>query len=294
VLADRSLIQLTDVHVFAWRALRPRFLLDKRLLGGMNALLRRRRQHRPEIWRAAVRAIGDLRPDHLLVTGDVTTLGAEAELVAFRQALAPLALQPEAITVLPGNHDVYVPAVVASGAFVRVLGDYQRSDPEYAEEPWPLVRVRGDVAIVGCSTAVPSGPFLAVGVLGAAQLGRLERLLADPVLGRCARVVALHHPPQPGAARLHNRLRDAEAFRAVLRRQGADVVLHGHLHRSLGAELAGPHGPIPVLGTGSVSSTQTRPGREAQFRRLVFHGRELVRRELWTYSAEAGAFRLER
>lgn len=290
---EATFIHISDVHVFSARSLRPHFMLDKRLLGGLNALFRRRRIHDFNVTLAALDVVRRTRPDHLLVTGDITTLGAEAEFRRFRTALEELPLSPEQITVLPGNHDAYVPAVVRERVFERVFAPYLESDADFRVFEWPMVRLRGPLAVVGCSTARPCPPPLAVGTLGAQQLARLEAVLADPRLaGRC-RVVGLHHPPQPGAGQWHNRLTDAAAFRKILARQGAELVLHGHLHRRLATKLPGLRDPVDVWGVGSVSVSAGPPHRLGQLSLFRVRGSEVVAQESWIYHPDRREFMLE-
>ncbi len=290
---ETTFVHLSDVHVFSARSLRPHFLLDKRLLGGLNALLRRGRIHGFDVTLAALDVVRKTRPDHLLVTGDLTTLGAEEEFRHFRSALEELPLSEEQITVLPGNHDAYVPSVVRGRLFERVFTPYLKPDDEFRAYEWPLVRRRGSLAVVGCCTARPCPPPLAVGTLGATQLARLEAVLADPRLDGLCRVVGLHHPPQPDAGHWHNRLTDASALRKILARQGAELVLHGHLHRRLATKLPGPEKPVLVRGVGSVSVCEGPPNRLGQIYRFTVRGREVVAEESWTYRPESGEFRLD-
>ena len=63
----------------------------------------------------------------------------------------------------------------------------------------------------------------------------------------------IHHPPLTDQSRFKH-LTDAAAFQAMIRRVGCELVLHGHNHRSEVARIAGPHGPVPVLGVTSASA----------------------------------------
>lgn len=265
-------------------------MLDKRLLGSLNALLRRGRLHAYDVTRAALDMVRRTRPDHLLVTGDITTLGAEAEFRRFREGLEDLPLSPEQITVLPGNHDAYVPSVVRGRLFERVFAPYLQTDEDFRAFEWPLVRLRGPLALVGCCTARPCPPPLAIGTLGAQQLARLEAVLADPRVTQRCRVVGLHHPPQPGAGHWHNRLTDAAAFRKILARQGAELVLHGHLHRRLATKLPGPRSPVAVRGVGSVSVCEGPPHRLGHLWLFRVRDREVVAQESWRYDPQRREF----
>ena len=75
------------------------------------------------------------------------------------------------------------------------------------------------------------------------------------------RVLLIHHPPVAGLTSRRRSLRDADAFAEVLRRRGAELVLHGHLHRTTLASLPGPHPdrPIPVAGVPSASHAGPDP-----------------------------------
>ena len=68
------------------------------------------------------------------------------------------------------------------------------------------------------------------------------------------RVVLIHHPPQIGGASRHKELSDQSAVRAAIARVGADLVLHGHMHRTMLGRIESPLGPVPVLGVASTSA----------------------------------------
>jgi hypothetical protein len=78
-------------------------------------------------------------------------------------------------------------------------------------------------------------------------------------------VISIHHPITEGATHARRWLRDAESLRAVIGRAGADLVVHGHNHRTLLAAIDGPDGSIPVVGVRSASDVGQRPERRAQY-----------------------------
>jgi 3',5'-cyclic AMP phosphodiesterase CpdA len=120
------------------------------------------------------------------------------------------------------------------------------------EAAFPYLRIRGPVALIGVSTAVPTPPFMATGRLGAPQIARMAALLA----GAAAqfRIVLIHHPPHVVPRSYLKRLVDAAAFRQVIAVAGAELVIHGHDHvRSL-AWIDGPRGRVPVIGVPSASA----------------------------------------
>lgn len=240
------LAHLSDLHL----ASRPRLaeLIGKRGLGFINWQRKRKYIHRPEIADAIVRDLKGLAPDHIAMTGDLVNLSLDDEYRrarAWLDALGP----PHAVTVVPGNHDVYVRAVVPSPA--AHWGDYMRGDD--GREGFPFVRRRGDVALIALSTAIPTGPFMATGRLGERQLAELAETL-DKTRG-LFRIVMIHHPPLSPAKRYLRRLTDAAELRRVLAEHGAELLVHGHDHRRALVWLNGPDGSkIPAAGVPSVSA----------------------------------------
>lgn len=247
------LAHFSDVHLLSIEGVRFADFLNKRSLGGLNLLLRRGKSHDVEVFDALVRDLDERGVDHVACTGDVTNLALEPEFALGRERFGRLAGGPERLTCIPGNHDRYVKA--AAGLFERYLGEYCRSDPGLSGGAWPLVRVRGELALVGVETAFPTGWFDAHGACGAEQLVRLEATLTGPALAGKCRVVLIHHPPAGRFAAVKKRgLADHREFAAVLERAGAELVLHGHEHQDLRETLPGPDGePIVVRGIPSGS-----------------------------------------
>lgn len=260
-----TLAHLSDPHLSSPAGARARDLLGKRILGFLSWTLRRSREHRPEVLAAAVADLAELRPDHVAVTGDLTQIGLEPELCqasAWLQALG----DPGWVTVVPGNHDTYAPGTTDEPR--KHWDAYMTSDASSGNAPgFPLLRVRGEVALIGLSTAVPSAPFLATGRVGAAQLERLEALLQETRAAGLFRVVLIHHPPSIGVASPRKGLTDGAALRAVIAREGAELFLHGHVHRVAHSEVDGPEGACPVVGVPSTSALGLRhgPGRRARY-----------------------------
>lgn len=160
---------------------------------------------------------------------------------------------------VPGNHDAYVRSALPYHLerwAPFLAGDDTHPHTPVDRDAFPYVRRRGDVAIVGVSTAVPTAVFLASGEVDRGQLARLKTLLATLKAEGRFRVVMIHHPPV-GERAFHRDLRNAAAVRAVLAEAGAELVIHGHDHRaSLGRVPAEgiPAPGIPVVGVPSASA----------------------------------------
>jgi 3',5'-cyclic AMP phosphodiesterase CpdA len=260
------LAHLSDPHVPPLPKPRVGELMNKRLLGYLSWQHRRKAIHRADLLERLTDDLRSERPDHVVVTGDLVNISLPGEFETAADWLRRLGT-PERVTVVPGNHDAYV-ALPFSRSWRHWAGYMSdEADGNPGREPtgygdFPLIRRRGPVAVVGTSSALPSGPGMATGKLGAAQLGELERQLG--LLGQegLFRVVLIHHPPLDETTKHRKRLLDSAGFRAALGRAGAELVLHGHDHRFLEAELDGDKGPVPVFGVPSASARPygDRPG----------------------------------
>jgi 3',5'-cyclic AMP phosphodiesterase CpdA len=245
---------VSDLHVLSlagveWR----KILFNKRITGLANLLLHRSRVHRRE-YLLAVLAAAAASADHVVVTGDITNLALESEYEEARSLLDGVAHSVE-VTVVPGNHDIYLPPVQRERRFPHYFGALLRSDlPEFALDlpsgPYPVVKLRGPVAIIALSSAVPRPPFIAAGFVGAAQLAALGRLLGHPDVARRTPVILIHHPPvdtRIRLAQLRDGLIDAASFRKALAPLARGLVLFGHLHVRVRCVLRTAAGALDVI-----------------------------------------------
>ena len=242
---------LSDPHLGPTPPVTAGELMSKRLFGYLNWKRNRGLVYDNAVVEALVADIAAAGPDHVAVTGDLVNLGLAAEFDAARAWLATLGAADD-VTVVPGNHDAYVP-----GAFEALTRAWQPFMAGDAGETVPFVRRRGAIALIGVTTAVATAPLMATGRIGAEQADALGRVLADTGADGLFRIVLIHHPPQGRATHWHRRLTDAYRVRAAIRRRGAELVLHGHNHRFSLASLDGAHGPLPVIGAAAAS---VRPG----------------------------------
>lgn len=261
--------QLSDPHLSTLDTVRWRDLTNKRLLGYLSWRRRRRLEHRREILEAMRRDLRRTVPDHVVITGDLTHIGLPDEFHQARRWLESLG-EPHAVTVIPGNHDAYVALPWEQG--LACWEPWMQSDAPQSTQPadpgtalFPSLRIRDPVAFIGLSSARPTAPLLATGRIGALQRERLQALLEETGRQGLFRVVLLHHPPVPGEEKWRKRLTDAAQVCRVIARSGAELVLHGHRHRSVQSRIEIPGTPIPVFGIPSASAAGGRPGRGAQY-----------------------------
>jgi 3',5'-cyclic AMP phosphodiesterase CpdA len=251
-----TLAHLSDVHLPPLPLPSLRHWNVKRTLGLLNWHRLRRHQHLLETLAAIVSDVRRQAPDQIAVTGDLVNIGLPAEYEAASAWLDGLG-PPSQVTVIPGNHDIYVdmgsdPGIGRWASYMAPSGP--KGPPAEADRPvFPFVRRVGRVALIGLNSALPTPPFQAFGRLGTDQLASLAAVLERLGAERLVRVVMIHHPPLPGQAPPRCALQDACALEEVLRHHGAELVLHGHNHRAMAALVDAPSRPVPVIGVPSAS-----------------------------------------
>jgi 3',5'-cyclic AMP phosphodiesterase CpdA len=243
---------LSDPHLSTPAPLPPRDWCGKRALGYLSWHRKRRFEHRAEVLAALQRDLEQTRPDHLVITGDLTHIGQPQEFAQARRWLETLG-PPERVSLVPGNHDSTV-AAPWSETYAQWESYLATDSDADGTALFPSLRIRDGVALIGLSTAVPSPPLLAIGRLGTAQLARLSQVLDETRNQGLFRVIYLHHAPVPGQDKWRKRLVDAPALAAVVARCGAELLLHGHNHRTREYQLATGGRPAPVFGAASASA----------------------------------------
>src|SRR5205085_8632735 len=103
------LAHLSDPHLGPMPLPRVAELASKRLLGFVNWHLRRRRQQRLDVLDALLADVGTQSHDHVAVTGDLVNIALRSEFARARAWLEALGAA-DRVTLVPGNHDIYVRA----------------------------------------------------------------------------------------------------------------------------------------------------------------------------------------
>jgi len=265
---------ISDLHVLALEGAIPHRLFNKRATGYANLKLYRKHVHKSAIVHAIAAHLAASKIDHVVITGDVSNLALEAEFLAVRNVLdGVLGLAPSAVSIVPGNHDVYTRGAERSHRFNHHFAPYMTSDlPELCTRHpggmFPVVKVRGPVAFIGLSTATARLPFVAAGKLGVAQLDALERVLSSSEVRDKMPVLLLHHPlhnPPTWMKTFLEGLEDSAHLVRLLSPLSRGLVLHGHLHRRIHRSLSTPTGQIDVIGATSASLVHPNPERMAGY-----------------------------
>lgn len=291
-------VHLSDPHLFTTSGVRIRDLLNKRAYAYFSWHLHRHAEHCEDVLAALLKDLQSTKPDHIVVTGDLTHMGLPSEFRQARKLLQALGT-PSKVMVIPGNHDTYV-ATDWEHTF-RLWSDYMASDTDQDFSGkvkdhrifFPTLRIRGVMALIGVSTAHPTAPFIATGSIGKTQLKRLGNILDETRSKNLVRVVLIHHPPVSKGVSWRKRLTDQTEFRAIMARHGAELVLHGHIHHTCLGDIETPWGKVFSIGVPSASSlgrTEHRRARYHLFRLLRTDAGLEMQLTVKVYSPPAGCF----
>jgi 3',5'-cyclic AMP phosphodiesterase CpdA len=247
-----TLAHISDIHLSPMPAVGWRDLLGKRLTGYLNWKLRRHDELNSETLTSLVAHMQAQNADFTAVTGDLVNLALGEEVDRAGRWLQALGAT-DRIAVCPGNHDAYVTGALESAQ--EVWGDYMRGET-LDEAAFPFVRRVGDLAVISCSSAVPTRPFLAIGRFDEKQADRLGRILK--IMGEAGhfRAVLIHHPPNAELQHPSFGLKGHKRFRQVIAEHGAELILHGHTHRSSIHSIPGKGHEVPVVGVAAASAAQ--------------------------------------
>jgi len=254
------LAHISDLHLGPLPAVSYRELASKRVVGYVNWQRNRRKVLHDGIAGLIVTDMKNHHVDHIAITGDLVNLALDGEIEMARiwlEALGP----GHDVSVVPGNHDAYVP-----GAFdkaCRAWRGYMCSDGHEGHvnrDSFPYLRVRGNVALIGVTSARATAPFMATGFFRSGQAQRLGLILDEAEKRGLFRIVMIHHPPVRDAVPQHKRLFGIRRFQRVVRQHGAELVLHGHSHLPSLFHIAGQKAQVPVVG---VAATGQAPGGHA-------------------------------
>lgn len=247
------LAHLSDIHHGPLPSAKVGQLMSKRVLGYANWHRSRSRRHRVDILASIVDHVHAMNHDHIVVTGDLVNIALPLEFEAAAAWLETLGT-PHDVSVIPGNHDAYVP-VPAEQGFLR-WRDYMSNDLPHDNSPpelFPYIRHRGPLCLIGVSSGVPSPFFRATGELGTEQLCALQQILRTEGEKGGFRVLMIHHPPHAHASKARKRLLDSRQLLDILNQEGCELVLYGHNHRFDLSWMKGPTHIVPAVGVPSAS-----------------------------------------
>jgi 3',5'-cyclic AMP phosphodiesterase CpdA len=247
-----TLAHISDIHLSPMPEVGFRDLLGKRLTGYLNWKLKRHGELNSETLTSLVAHMREQNADFTAVTGDLVNLAMPFEIERAGNWLRSLG-PADRVAVCPGNHDAYVPGALEAAQ--DDWGDYMRGET-LDGAVFPFVRRIGELAVISCSSAVPTRPFLAIGKFDEAQADRLSRILK--IMGEAGfyRAIMIHHPPVQELQHPSFGLKGHKLFRDVVAQNGAELILHGHTHRSSIHSIPGLGKEVPVVGVAAASAAQ--------------------------------------
>ena len=254
-----------------------------------------------------------LRPDLLVVTGDLAAAGLRSEFGQVTRFLAALSEAAEIprrhIAIVPGNHDVNRRACAAYFAeqdseeeapvppyfpkwrgYVAAFNEFYADVPGVTftpDEPWTLFAMPElNIVVAGLNSTMAESHLDAdhYGWVGEQQLrsfaSQLERYRAAGWL----RLAAVHHNVMRGAALDEEHLRDAADLDRMLGEPGlVNLLLHGHTHDARTHFLSSG---LPLLSTGSAAvDADARPTDVAHQYQVITVRRDGFTRHARQYGA---------
>ena len=252
---ETRIAHLSDVHMLdirpgrSWSncSMRHRFLSFGRPLDGTQ----RRRKLAQAL--AAASQVGAAR---VVVSGDLTEIGAQGEFESLAEVLHESPFSPERITLVPGNHDLYTSR---DGWRQALEGPLSAFAPTSACEQGRVIECAG-YNILPVDVTFHQAVTRSAGLIQAEALSMLERRASDSALANKPLVVAMHHPPFVRKTRaLHwlDGLIGAARLMALLEKFRHLFVLHGHLHAVVNRVVG--RGAARVLGATAVVEDLDHP-----------------------------------
>lgn len=211
----------------------------------------------PGVEEGLLATLADLRPDAILITGDITQRARASQFRAARRFTEKLA--PVPFIAVPGNHDIPLLNV-----FARLLDPYRGFKRLFKDQLEKDIQ-RGDALVLGLNSTSRWRH-----VQGAFDLPRLERRLGRAPRTGGLRVAAFHHPvdcrlPQDEK----NLLVGREHAVPMLARHGIDLIVGGHIHDPYvtlsGVRYPGIERTMVIAVAGTCLSRRTRKGAPNSF-----------------------------
>lgn len=169
-----------------------------------------------------IRVVNEIKPDIVIVSGDLTQRARSAQ---FKEARAFLDSLPKPQIVVPGNHDVPLYNVFAR--FFSPLDKYRR----YITHDLAPFYHDDEIAVLGINTA--RSLTIKDGRINERQIRHISERICS-FGDQLTKIIVTHHPfdlPE-GHEREQDLLGRAQAAMETLAACGADVLLAGHLHLS--------------------------------------------------------------
>jgi 3',5'-cyclic AMP phosphodiesterase CpdA len=226
-------------------------------------------------------AVEDIRPDVVVVSGDLTQRARSEQFIEARRFLDRL---PSPQIVVPGNHDI--PLHNVYGRFLRPLDKYRRFitedlEPFYSDD---------EVAIAGVNTA--RSLTIKGGRINAVQAAAVQKRLCNLQPG-ITKIIVTHHPFDiPAGADESDLVRRGQMAMKVLAECEVELFLSGHLHITYTGHAASrfKFGNRSLLFVQAGTATSTRGRGEANSFNVLRVDRPRLTVEQYSWGGEGEEF----
>lgn len=171
----------------------------------------------PEVQQHLLKCLADLKPDLILLTGDITQRARKKQFILARE-FAEACNKP--LICVPGNHDIPL-----GNIFVRLFDPY-RGFRKYFKYLLEKDHLQGDILVTGLNSCSRWRH-----IQGALKLDRVSQRLSEKNHKAKIHIVTFHHPmdcakPQDEKNLLKNRDQTMQLFD----RKQVDLIIGGHIH----------------------------------------------------------------
>lgn len=200
--------------------------------------------------------------NHIAITGDIADNPIPEDLIYAREIFAQYDLmRPEALSLVPGNHDIYGSAPPGEMCFMfpKICSEINTKEMEkqfadvykntFMEEPsFPYLKILNNIALIGINSitdwSIDLNPEGSSGEISEDKLNELEKILKSRKLDDKIKIVLIHHhfskPDDiehlPGHSLWLKSIsykmdfHKPGKFLKLLKKRNVNLVLHGHTH----------------------------------------------------------------
>ena len=234
---------------------------------------------RPAVVEALVALAAQLRPDLVVLSGDITQRARTEQFSAARAAMDRLGAP---LLALPGNHDIAL-----FDLWSRFTRPYARYSAAFGSDLAPVFASH-DLLVIGVNTT--RARRHKDGEVSSGQIEAVSRQLRQATPEQL-RVVVVHQPidvmrEEDVTNRLHNHRAAQQAWADA----GADVVMGGHIHLPYVMPLPGLARPMWAVQAGTAVSSRVRSGVPNSVNVVRWSPAAGCVVEQWDFSAADSAF----
>lgn len=266
-----TIIHISDLHLYAYPKTWGEWT-SKRFLGAMNLWVRRARQYPLKRFKALVQHIQQTQWNHLVISGDLTSLGLEREFYQARSILDPLLSSKKRVSIIPGNHDRYVKEACDPDLFSMYFGEWFSTDEIKTEQ------INNKWHLISWDSTHPNDWLTAAGTV------RHKTFLATEEYIKAqspdAKFIIMNHYPIWFPKNYHFHARHElynlyQTYHWVLRQPAVSLYLHGHVHHNWTHKINRNGNPLYIVNSASSTRKATASG-PSSFHKIILQPEEII------------------